>query len=148
MVEQWNELVENRVLLVTVLSWFIAQTIKAVIYLIINKKFLWERMVGSGGMPSSHAATVCSLATTVLLHYGVASFEFAISFIFMIIVLHDAHGVRFETGKQATILNQMVIHFSKDTKTEFPKLKELVGHTPLQVLIGGILGIIIALIFQ
>ncbi len=148
MKELLNDLLSNRILLVSMLSWFVAQFIKMILYLIMNRELKIERMVGSGGMPSSHAATVCALATSSLLTYGLASFQFAVTFILMTIVLHDARGVRLETGKQATILNRMIEIYNTDNKIVFPKLKELVGHTPLQVLIGALLGIMIAVIFR
>lgn len=105
-------------------------------------------MVGSGGMPSSHSATVCGLATAAGITYGGGSFEFAISVILAIIVMYDAMGVRRETGIQAKVLNEMLEAFSTMGKKMSPeeKLKEFVGHTPLQVLAGAILGIVIAVV--
>lgn len=148
MKELWLDLISNRILLVSMLSWFVAQFTKTILYLIVNKEFNLERMVGSGGMPSSHAATVCALSTSTLLQYGLSSFEFALTFILTVIVLHDARGVRLETGKQATILNMLTAHLFTENKIVIPKLKELVGHTPSQVIVGALLGIIIAIIFR
>ncbi len=147
MYEIWTEILANRILVVAFLGWFIAQFIKMVLYLIINKEFRLERMVGAGGMPSSHAATVCALTTGSYLQYGINSFQFAISLVLTAIVIHDARGVRLETGKQATILNILTEHFPHDANVSMPKLKELVGHTPLQVVIGSVLGILIAIVF-
>ncbi len=140
------ELVHNMIFMSAVLGWFIAQVLKTVIYMFINKKFVAERMVGSGGMPSSHSATVCALATAAGMTYGGSSFEFAISVILAIIVMHDAMGVRRETGIQARVINEMLEAFTNMGKEMSPeeKLKEFVGHTPLQVLAGAILGILIA----
>lgn len=140
------EVFNNAVLISAVLGWFVAQVLKTVIHLIINKKFVAERMVGSGGMPSSHSATVCALATATGMKYGGGSFEFAIAVIFAIIVMYDAMGVRRETGIQARVLNEMMEMFTKMGKemTAEDRLKEFVGHTPLQVLAGAVLGIIIA----
>lgn len=140
------EVFSNIVLISAILGWFIAQVLKTIIHLIINKKFVAERMVGSGGMPSSHSATVCALATATGMKYGGGSFEFAIAVIFAIIVMYDAMGVRRETGIQARVLNEMMEMFTKMGKemTVEDKLKEFVGHTPLQVLAGAVLGIIIA----
>ncbi|MBO5057775.1 MAG: divergent PAP2 family protein [Lachnospiraceae bacterium] len=140
------EVFNNVVLISAILGWFIAQVLKTIIHLIINKKFVAERMVGSGGMPSSHSATVCALATATGMKYGGGSFEFAIAVIFAIIVMYDAMGVRRETGIQARVLNEMMEMFTKMGKemTVEDKLKEFVGHTPLQVLAGAVLGIIIA----
>ena len=96
-------------------------------------------------MPSSHAATVCSLATGTLLEYGAGTFEFAFAAIFAIVVLYDARGVRLETGKQAEVLNSIIDGLENEHKLIIPKLelKELVGHTPFQVFIGSLLGIIL-----
>ena len=136
---------QNTVLIAAVMGWFIAQVLKTIIHLIITKKLVWERMVGSGGMPSSHAATVCALATAAGLEYGGDSFPFAIAVIMAIIVMHDARGVRWETGIQARILNEMMETFRAMGRkmTAEEKVKEFVGHTPLQVLVGAILGILI-----
>ena len=101
-------LLHNTVLVAAVMGWFIAQLLKTIIHLILTKKLVMERMVGSGGMPSSHAATVCALATATGLEYGADSFAFAIAIILAIIVMHDARGVRWETGVQARILNEMM----------------------------------------
>ncbi len=144
----FRDLCNNAVFLSAVSGWFVAQVLKTIIYLILNKKFLAERLVGSGGMPSSHSATVCALATATCFTHGASSFEFAISTILAIIVMHDAMGVRRETGIQARVLNEIMETFEKMGRSELTaqdKLKEFVGHTPLQVLIGGILGIVIAI---
>lgn len=133
----------NPVLIAAVLGWFVAQVLKTIIHLIITKELVWERMVGSGGMPSSHAATVCALATAAGIQYGGASYEFAMAVIMAIVVMHDARGVRRETGIQAIVLNEMMDLFREMGK-KMPiedKLKEFVGHTPLQVLMGALLGI-------
>lgn len=144
-----NALINNTVLVSAVLGWFVAQVLKTLIHLFFTKKFVPERLVGSGGMPSSHSATVCALATAILIQEGPDSLFFAIALILAIIVMHDAMGVRRETGIQARILNEMMQLFA-DMGSDMPaqeKLKEFVGHTPLQVLIGAILGILIALIY-
>ena len=141
-----QELVHNRIFVSAVLGWFIAQVLKTIIHLFLTKQFVAERMIGSGGMPSSHSATVCALATATGMVYGGGSFEFAIAVILAIIVMHDAMGVRRETGIQAKVINEMLEIFTNMGKKMSPeeKLKEFVGHTPLQVLAGGILGILLA----
>ena len=144
--EQLSLLFENRILLSAVSGWLMAQVLKTIIHFYFTKKFVAERLVGSGGMPSCHSATVCSLATSTGIQFGVGSFEFAIATIFAIVVMYDAIGVRRETGNQAKIINEMMEIFesmNKELSTE-DNLKELVGHTPLQVLVGSILGILIA----
>lgn len=141
-----QDLIQNRIFVSAVLGWFIAQVLKTIIHMLITKKFVAERMIGSGGMPSSHSATVCALATSTGMIYGGSSFEFAIAVILAIIVMHDAMGVRRETGIQAKVINEMLEAFTNMGKRMSPKekLKEFVGHTPLQVLAGAILGILIA----
>ena len=143
-----NDLFHNVIFVSAALGWLIAQVGKTIIYLILNRKFVAERLVGSGGMPSSHSATVCALATAAGMRYGGGSFEFAVTVMLAIIVMYDAMGVRRETGIQARVLNEMLEVFTKMGKkmSVEDKLKEFVGHTPLQVLIGAILGIIIAVV--
>lgn len=143
-----NELFQNVIFVSAALGWLVAQVLKTLIHLIITRRFVVERMVGSGGMPSSHSATVCALATAAGMEYGGGSFEFAVSAMLAIIVMYDAMGVRRETGIQAKVLNEMMelfTHMGKKMSVE-DKLKEFVGHTPLQVLMGAILGIVIAVI--
>ena len=144
-----HELFRNTIFMTAAGSWLIAQVLKTIIHMILNKQFVAERMVGGGGMPSCHSATVCSLATAVYHEYGMGSFEFAISLILAIIVMYDAMGVRRETGIQAKVLNDMLKIFDDMGRRElstYDKLKEFVGHTPLQVLVGAILGIVIAVL--
>jgi acid phosphatase family membrane protein YuiD len=139
-----QELITNRFLLTGISSWFVAQLAKTIIHAIINKKLVLERMVGDGGMPSGHSATVTSLAVISALSFGFDSFQFAVTALLAVIVCHDAMGVRLETGKQAQIINEMVEAFEIWTKKELPeiKLKEFVGHTPIQVIAGILLGIL------
>ena len=143
-----NDVFQNTIFVSAALGWLIAQVLKTLIYLIINKRFVAERMVGGGGMPSSHSATVCALATAAGMTYGGGSFEFAISAMFAIVVMYDAMGVRRETGIQAKVLNEMMdllTNMGKEMSAE-DRLKELVGHTPLQVLMGALLGVLIAVL--
>ncbi len=141
----WNDLIHNYILLSAAISWFTAQVIKTIIDFLMNKRLKLERLVGSGGMPSCHSATVCALSVASALEYGLGSPVFALSAILAIIVMYDARGVRRETGTQAVIINQIMDYFGSEHpgKIEFTQenLKELIGHTPLQVLIGGLLGI-------
>lgn len=144
----FQELLSNQVLVSAVTGWLVAQVLKTIIDFSLNKSFSPERLVGSGGMPSSHSATVCAMVTSTVVCYGVASNEFAFSFVLASIVMYDAIGVRRETGKQAKLLNMIMQQdFFKLNAVEFQeKLKEFVGHTPLQVLAGAILGIGLALV--
>ena len=137
-------LVTNRFLIIGLTSWLWAQVLKTIIYAFMNKNLDLSRLVGDGGMPSGHSATVASLTTAALLCYGPGSFQFAISLILAIVVCKDAMGVRLETGKQAVMLNEMMRVFNVLTSSEqLPevKLKEFVGHTPIQVMAGILLGI-------
>ena len=140
-----TDLLTNPYLMIPVCAWFTAQLIKVIINAFIHKKLIWERLIGDGGMPSGHSATVASLATITGLLRGLGSFEFAIAGVFAIVVCHDAMGVRHETGKQAVMLNEILRILESEDLPEV-KLKELVGHTPLQVLAGILIGITMAFI--
>ncbi|WP_250121958.1 divergent PAP2 family protein [Chroococcidiopsis sp. CCMEE 29] len=140
-----GNILNNSVLLVAVISCLIAQVSKLVFELIKNRKIDMRSLVTTGGMPSAHSALVTSLATGIGQTSGWASSEFAIATIFAIIVMYDAAGVRQAAGKQARILNQMIDELFHE-KHEFneDRLKELLGHTPFQVLVGSALGITIS----
>ena len=137
----------NQILVSAVVGWTVAQVLKTLIDCALNKSFNAERLVGSGGMPSSHSATVCALTTAAALEYGAGSFEFAVSFV---LAMYDAIGVRRETGKQAKLLNSILMENPLKLNAEVlqEKLKEYVGHTPLQVLAGAILGIGLSLLLD
>lgn len=137
------ELITNPFLLTAIASWGVAQVAKVIIHAIVNRKFEIERLFGDGGMPSGHSATVASLATISALTYGTGSFQFAICAVLAIIVCHDATGVRLETGKQAMMINEIIKSFTILTEKKLPevKLKEFVGHSPIQVAAGILIGI-------
>ncbi|MCI8516424.1 MAG: divergent PAP2 family protein [Hungatella sp.] len=141
-------MLKNQILVSSVTGWVVAQVLKTLIDCTLNHGFSPERLVGSGGMPSSHSSTVCALVVSSGICCGVSSSEFAVSFVLASVVMYDAIGVRQETGKQAKLLNLILEQdFFKLNNQEFQKkLKEFVGHTPLQVLVGAILGIGIALL--
>ena len=138
------DMITNRFLITGVASWALAQVAKTIIHYFIYKKFDIFRLFGDGGMPSGHSATVTSLATISALTYGFNSFQFAVTMLLAIIVCHDAMGVRRETGKQAVLLNELAKAFSALADNTLPevKLKEFVGHTPIQVIAGILIGII------
>lgn len=140
-----GDILDNSVLLVAVIACLIAQASKLVVELVKNRKLNIRALVTTGGMPSAHSALVTALATGVGQTSGWASSEFAIATIFAIIVMYDAAGVRQAAGKQARIVNQMVDELFSD-KHEFnqDRLKELLGHTPFQVIVGSILGVAIS----
>lgn len=145
----FQDFFSNTIFIAAASGWIVAQVLKTLIHMFFTKQFVAERLVGSGGMPSSHSATVCALATASCIIYGAGSFEFAISLILAIIVMYDAMGVRRETGIQAKLLNDIMQTFADMGRSEISandKLKEFIGHTPLQVLAGAILGIVIAFI--
>ena len=134
------DLLTNPFLLTSLSSWFIAQLLKVIINAVIYKKIIWERLVGDGGMPSGHSATVSSLAVITGLICGFGTVQFALAGILAVIVCHDAMGVRQETGKQSVMLNEIIQILEAKDLPEV-KLKELVGHTPIQVTAGILIGI-------
>ena len=144
----FQQLVSNQVLISSVTGWLVAQLLKTIIDCALNRSFSAERLVGSGGMPSSHSSTVCAMVTSAAICYGVASDQFAFSFVLASIVMYDAIGVRRETGKQARLLNMIMQQdlFKMNAGDFQEKLNEFVGHTPLHVLAGAILGIIVAVV--
>lgn len=138
---------QNKPLMCALLSWLAAQVIKTVIHLLVERKLEWDRLVGMGGMPSSHTAFVFSLCLMMGIQQGFQSPAFAISFALAAVVIYDAMGVRRETGKQGALLNRIVrevlIEGKRITEDE---LKELVGHTPLEVLGGLVLSVIMVIV--
>lgn len=134
----------NQIINVTIIAWFVAQFLKVIIVFLTEHKLDLERFVGAGGMPSSHSATVCALTVCVARKLGLDSAEFAICFVFSLIIMYDAAGVRRAAGQQASVLNKMLEnwHTNNQEFTEI-ELKELLGHTPFQVIVGGVIGTII-----
>ncbi|RDC51213.1 divergent PAP2 family protein [Paraclostridium bifermentans] len=141
-----SEMFSNKVLLISMFACFLAQLFK--IFTGDQKKIQISRIFTSGGMPSSHSSFVTSLSTLVGMEYGFNSTEFAVVAVFSMIIMYDASGVRRAVGKQAVILNQIVDDLQHKKHIEQKKLKELVGHTPVEVFFGAILGIITALVFN
>ena len=144
------DLLTNQFLLVSLSSWFAAQVLKTIIYALENKKLDLTRLFGDGGMPSGHSATVTSLAVFSGLSFGFGSYHFAATAILAIVVCHDAMGVRLETGKQAVALNELleVFELIHPDKISPANLKEFVGHTPIQVMAGILLGIVNACVMH
>ncbi|MPM58787.1 hypothetical protein SDC9_105620 [bioreactor metagenome] len=136
----------NLILDLSIFAWLFAQIIKVVVVLVTKKKLDIHYIISSGGMPSSHAAFVCACATSTGIMYGWYSPFFAIATVLAIIVMYDAANVRKAAGEQAKILNYMMEHWTEMPPAIFGKeLKELLGHTPLQVFFGAILGIAVGL---
>lgn len=144
--EWFFQLISNKILIGSLSAWAAAQVLKTILYAAINKTFDINRLFGDGGMPSGHSATVMSMAVSCGLVYGFDTGLFAVAAIVAIVVMHDASGVRLETGKQAKIINDLLEHLKDSAIPDEEKLKEFVGHTPLQVLCGAVLGIIVAVI--
>ena len=142
----------NPILTVAILAWFVAQVLKTLINFILLGKFQLERMWGDGGMPSAHSATVCAMVIATARSEGFGSAIFAVAAVVAIITMHDAMGVRRETGEQAKVLNKMIEQWIDVTEKNAPflqnmHLKEMVGHTPLQVVAGVLLGSLVGFLF-
>ena len=134
----------NKILWLSVFSCFFAQLLKVIVYRIMYKKFDFTRFVETGGMPSSHSSSV---ATCVGIARGFNSVEFAICFVFSVIVMYDAAGVRKAVGEQAKIINRIITKFEQNDQDVGDELKELIGHTRPQVLIGALLGVLIGILY-
>ena len=153
-------ILKNHVLTVAILSWFTAQVMKTIINYFVTKRLNLERLVGAGGMPSCHSAMVAGLVISMSKVAGPSSPEFALSFVLASIVMYDAMGVRRAAGEQAKVLNKLVSnikiseetldeqyeHEDEDYSESSKQLKEFLGHTPLEVLAGALLGILVAMI--
>ena len=140
-------ILNNYALVCAMLGWFIASVAKIIVILIREQRLDFRKFFASGGMPSSHSATVSALAAAVAKTDGLGSTNFAIAFMFAFIVMYDASGVRRAAGEQARILNQLVNNLSEKKVVYLKKnLKELIGHTPLEVVVGALLGILIVLV--
>ena len=138
----------NKILIAAFCGWLVAQVLKTIIYVAVNKSFNPERLLGDGGMPSSHSATVMAMVTSTAFYLGPETFEFAVTAILALIVMHDAMGVRRETGKQAKVINNMMdwfVQMDSDISPE-EKLKEFVGHSPTQVFFGALLGVLVGFV--
>jgi len=142
--EVMEGILQNRMLMSAVAAWAIAQVIKTILFFAVNKKLDISRLTGDGGMPSGHSATVTALAVTAYLEHGVGSGLFALAAMFAIVTMHDAMGVRRESGKHAKAINELLEMFDSDIQPD-EKLKEFIGHTPFQVVVGAILGFCVAL---
>jgi len=140
------EIITNKVLIIPLCSWAIAQLLKLILVLIQKKRLDLRYLVISGGMPSSHSAIVTALATSLALSEGLGSVAFAISAILALIVMYDAAGVRQSVGKQSVVLNRIIRELRlRRPITELERdLREFIGHTSFQVIAGGVLGAVVA----
>lgn len=143
----FTEFITNKFIYVPLLTWFGIQLFKVIWDLVTTKKFNFKRILGAGGMPSSHSAVVVSLATLIGREHGLGSSIFALSVIFAFVVMYDAAGVRRAAGKQAKILNRLIETPGLSGVQVSEKLVEVLGHTPFQVFVGAIIGIIVGCIF-
>ena len=141
-----DQIIRNKIFMTTLSAWVIAQTVKVTIGIIRQKKIDFRWFVGTGGMPSSHAAGASCLAASIGLEHGFNSVYFALAASFMIVVTFDAQGVRRATGKQARILNKITEDIYWRGRIDETRLRELIGHTPIEVIVGILLGIIIAMV--
>ncbi|UCB57707.1 MAG: divergent PAP2 family protein [Candidatus Omnitrophota bacterium] len=147
MINFFRQVFQNEVFVTVLVAWFIAQSAKVFLGVITEKRFNFRWFVDTGGMPSSHAATVSALAGAIGLRFGVTSPVFAVTLVFAWIIMMDAQGFRRSVGEQAEILNMILddIYWKKKLKEE--SLREFLGHTPIEVFIGAIIGILVAIIF-
>lgn len=143
--DNFAAVLQNDMIVNACLSWLIAQVLKTIIFFLVNKKLDFTRLTGDGGMPSGHSATVTALAATAFIECGPSSPVFALALMFAIVTMHDAMGVRRESGKHAKAINELIQMLDSDSLPE-EKLKEFIGHTPLQVVMGAILGLVVALV--
>jgi uncharacterized protein len=141
----FSQLAGNKIFITTLSAWLVAQTIKVTIGVVRERKFDFRWFVGTGGMPSSHAAGAACLATAIGMDYGFGSVYFALAASFAIVVMFDAQGVRRAAGRQAQILNKITEDIYWRGRVNENRLRELVGHTPIEVIVGALLGIAIAI---
>lgn len=138
---------EYKYIIVPIATWFSIQLFKLIYDLVTTKQFNFKRIMGAGGMPSSHSAVVTSLATLIGKNEGFDSGLFAVSLIFACVVMYDAAGVRRAAGKQAKLLNKIVQTPGLSKVEVSEKLVEALGHTPIQVIVGAVIGVVAGLIF-
>ncbi len=139
----FKQIISNHAFVSVALAWFAAQFAKGIQGIFKEKSIKGiRRIIANGGMPSSHASSVCALCTASVIAYGFASFQFAVAALLALIVMNDAFGVRYETGKHSKVLKKLLKDVDVDCDVE---LKVAVGHTPLQVLVGAALGVAISL---
>lgn len=144
--KDFNQIFTNKCIYIPLLLWFVIQAYKVITDLIVNKRLNIKRIIGAGGMPSSHSAVVCSVAMLVGREYGFGSGIFALSMVMAFIVMYDAAGVRRASGKQARILNKILDTPGMSTVEVQEKLIEALGHTPIQVFVGAAIGFIVGAI--
>ena len=143
-----REIFNNKILAITLTVWAIAQSFKVLMGVVRERRFNFRWFIGTGGMPSSHAAGASAMATTCGMVYGFDSAIFALAAVFALVTMFDAQGVRRATGQQAELLNQILDDIYWKGKLESNRLIELIGHTPIQVFTGAIIGISFAILLH
>jgi acid phosphatase family membrane protein YuiD len=143
----FSQIGKNEIFMATIYAWVIAQTIKVSLGVIYQKRFDFRWLIGTGGMPSTHTAGACCLATATGLKLGFDSIYFAIAASFALVVMFDAQVIRRTAGKQARILNKIMEDIYWQGRIQENRLRELIGHTPVEVIAGFLLGVIVAFIF-
>ena len=143
----FTDFIQNKYIYIPILLWFGIQLFKLLYDLVTTKKFNFKRILGAGGMPSSHSAAVTSLATLIGKNIGVGTPMFAMALIFAFVVMYDAAGVRRAAGKQARLLNKIVETPGLSGLEVSERLVEVLGHTPLQVVVGAVIGVVAGLLF-
>lgn len=141
------QILQNKIFIITISVWIIGQGIKMITNILRGKKFNFRWFIGTGGMPSSHAAGVAALATSCGLEYGFNSGLFALAAVFAMVTMFDAQGVRRQSGEQAEVLNKVLDDVYWHKEVGVGRIKEFVGHTPIQVVVGSIMGFSLAVLF-
>lgn len=134
----------NEIIIIAFITWVLNQSLKLIVFYATEKKWDIRRFVGAGGMPSTHSALSVCVATTIGIKEGWESPLFALAIVVAFIIMADAAGVRRETGEQAKVLNKIILEFFKEIRIKDKRFKELVGHTPFEVIVGAFIGIIMA----
>jgi len=143
-----SQIINNQIIVIAFITWILNQAIKLFLFYVTEKKLDLGRFFGAGGMPSTHSALSMSVAISIGYLEGWGSSLFALSFMTAIIVMTDAAGVRRATGEQAKVLNRIILEFFEEIKIKHERLKELIGHTPFEVIVGAIIGFTIATILS
>jgi acid phosphatase family membrane protein YuiD len=134
----------NKIIIIAFIAWILNQSLKMIVFYITEKKWDIRRFTGAGGMPSTHSALSMCVAITIGIKEGWETPLFALAIVIAFIIMADAAGVRRETGEQAKVLNKIILEFFREIKLKDKRLKELVGHTPFEVIVGAFMGIVMA----
>lgn len=147
-IQDFTQVMRNQIIIIAFFTWTLNQTIKLILFYITEKKWDVRRFFGAGGMPSTHSALSTSVAVSIGYMEGWDSALFALALTVSIIVMADAAGVRRATGEQAKVLNKIILEFFEEIKIRDERLRELIGHTPFEVIVGAVIGFTIATILS